>query len=581
MSNTDLSKYHPATVQAYGREWTEMMYAADKETDQQIHELFEVRITDEDTVGFPPTAKGIEKWSETAKFPIKDGTDAWYGKKQSWPMVSNHLKKWAAYVQEDKKWERPVTIRAASDWWTHHCTTEMVRVACLIFQPRGWTQWTNKEEAVTCLVAACVGAVPFQVLRFAYEGIGTSNTKFAQKFQVKDMSEACPVSPSAGPTEQQMPPPEVPTLTPTKASRVQQVAMSMQISPGNASPGSTRKAPESSTPASSTDQAAVAMAGVHTMMSYFQGEIETKKKAAEAKDLCTSKYEKYLAKLVERVRSNKFVDPRLLSPLALQEAEEKMSGMQVVKSQAAYFGGVKVKRYEAEEDTEYRERGGATAGYMSGLDKMIFILATAPEKSVQLLAVDRMAWKEAVVSTKDVSLDRMCAYCTKFMLKYQSSESMCGDGGGWAAKKDTDITLMMAFLVPTPSEHGKGHGGYGENTRERGGMKRKHQPSDRVEPQQDRFETRGRGKGAKGQKGGGKGAGKGGNGKGYVRPTPGSQGPCKSRLDPAAVCKYGSECKYKHLCGCCNEQHAAKDCGVWDQAKANLVAKQYGMPQVL
>ena len=139
----------------------------------------------------------------------------------------------------------------------------------------------------------------------------------------------------------------------------------------------------------------------------------------------------------------------------------------------AYFGGVKVKRYEAEEDVEYREHGSVNAGYMSGLDKMIFILATAPERSVQMLAVDRMAWKEAVLSTKDVSLDRMCDYCTKFMLKYQSTEGMGGDGGGWAAKKDTDITLMMAYLVPAPSAYGKGNDGYGENTQGRRGKKRK------------------------------------------------------------------------------------------------------------
>ena len=253
-----------------------------------------------------------------------------------------------------------------------------------------------------------------------------------------------------------------------------------------------------------------------------------------------------------------------------------------VRETLLYFGGVKVKRYEAEEDVEYREHGSVNAGYMSGLDKMIFILATAPERSVQMLAVDRMAWKEAVLSTKDVSLDRMCDYCTKFMLKYQSTEGMCGDGGGWAAKKDTDITLMMAYLVPAPSAYGKGNVRYGENTQERRGKKRRQRPSEPFEPQQERPEARGRGKGAKGQRSDGKGAGKGGNSKGNSRPAPGSLGPCKSRLDPAAVCTYGPDCKFRHLCdcGCCDEQHAAKDCPVWNQAKANLVAKQYGLPQI-
>ena len=38
-----------------------MMYAADKDTEQPIQDLFEVRITDEDTVEFTSAAKGIEK----------------------------------------------------------------------------------------------------------------------------------------------------------------------------------------------------------------------------------------------------------------------------------------------------------------------------------------------------------------------------------------------------------------------------------------------------------------------------------------------------------------------------------------
>ena len=106
MGDAKLSKHHPATERAYGKEWAEMMYAADKDAEQPIQDLFEVRITDEDTVEFTSAAKGIEKWNETATFAIKEGTDAWNGKKQSWP------------VRGDKTWKSEVTARAASDWWT-------------------------------------------------------------------------------------------------------------------------------------------------------------------------------------------------------------------------------------------------------------------------------------------------------------------------------------------------------------------------------------------------------------------------------------------------------------------------------
>jgi hypothetical protein len=314
-----------------------------------------------------------------------------------------------------------------------------------------------------------------------------------------------------------------------------------------------------------------------SMMAFFKGEVEAKKAKKDGAD-GVGKYATYYKKLVDRVLANKFVDPSLLSPLALQEAEFKLSGMQAVKHQSAIFGGVKVKRYEAEEDQEYREAGNPNMGYVRGLEEMIAILAA--NGSPTALITDRMAWKKAVFNTKYVSLERQVAYCTQFMLKYQGKENETG----WLQKMDANVPLLITYLSPS--------GGAVNNppadSEYAGDTKRRKRP-DRV-PADTRADTadakngqrersRSRGKADKRQKpdGGGKGGGKGAAGTGS-RPLPG--GPCKSRVDPKATCTYGSTCRFSHACASCNGQHAASNCPTWDQAKANVVAKQYNLPTV-
>jgi hypothetical protein len=312
-----------------------------------------------------------------------------------------------------------------------------------------------------------------------------------------------------------------------------------------------------------------------SMMAFFKGEVEAKKAKKEGAN-GVGKYDAYYKKLVDRVLANKFVDPSLLSPLALQEAEYKLSGMQAVKHQSAIFGGIKVKRYEAEEDQEYREAGNPNMGYVRGLEEMISILAV--NGSPTALLTDRMAWKKAVFNTKHVSLERQVAYCTQFMLKYQGKENETG----WLQKMDANVPLLIAYLSPgsgtesTPSADSEYAGDTKRRKRpDRAPADTRADTTDAKKGQRDR----GRGKADKRQKtdGGGKGGGKGNAGTGS-RPLPG--GPCKSRVDPRAVCSYGARCRFSHACATCNGQHAASACPAWDQAKANVLAKQFNLPTV-
>jgi hypothetical protein len=308
-----------------------------------------------------------------------------------------------------------------------------------------------------------------------------------------------------------------------------------------------------------------------SMMAFFKGEVEAKKVKKEGAE-GVGKYDAYYKKLVDRVLANKFVDPSLLSPMALQEAEIKLSGLQAVKHQTAIFGGIKVKRYEAEEDQEYREAGNPSMGYVRGLEEMISILAV--NGSPTSLVTDRMAWKKAVFNTKRVSIERQVNYCTQFMLKYQGKENETG----WLQKFESNTPLLMSYLYPS--------GGAMDlpmaDSEQVGDTKRRKRPdrapADTAEPKRGQRD-RSRGRTDKRQKpdGGGKGGGKGAAGKGS-RPLPG--GPCKSRIDPRAACTYGASCKFSHACACCNAQHAASNCPAWDQAKANVVAKQFNLPTV-
>jgi hypothetical protein len=264
-----------------------------------------------------------------------------------------------------------------------------------------------------------------------------------------------------------------------------------------------------------------------------------------------SKYEIYFKTLEAKVLVNAFVDPRLLSSVALEEAQESLSGLQAVKNPT----------YRDPNDT-----------YVSGLDKMILILAT--NKETEHLVADRLTWKGALFNMKNVSFERKIEYCTMFMLKYQGKINE----SNWVAKMTGDGVLMIAHLAPFAEGAAEGreapYTGYTK--------REKHVPPkfDTSEYKQDRRD-RGRGKG-KAQKTdrGGKEGGKGG--KGSVRVKPLAGGPCKSRLDPKAVCMYETSCRFKHWCICCagSHDHPANKCKNWDQAKADKVAQQFNLPTV-
>ena len=563
------------------------MVAKADENHDETHSVGNIIATEfavDGTVAICSQADGIKSWEQLVKFPISAEVDSWTGK-NSQSQEADHLRQWADCVAADaatsaRQWS-DVTRAHAEDWWNCHCTSDMVRVACLLYKPTGWTTWAMKSDAVQALVDCQALAVPFQVLRFAYENIGVPNSMFKQAFLCSAM--AAPTSTAQNTVVPRIKP-QAP-ITPTKADKAAEAAAQATVTAGCSSPTPGPGLPTSPTQTngngapggatfSSVSPSDPLTAGVMSMMAFFKGQVEAKN-AKKAKSDGVSKYKAYHKKLVDRVLANEFVDPSLLSPLALQEAELKLSGMQAIKHQSAIFGGIKVRRYEAEEDQEYREAGNPSMGYVRGLEEMVSILMGngSPVPLIQ----DRMAWKRAVFNSKNVSLERQINYCTQFMLRYQGKENETG----WLAKFKEDTPLLMSYLYPSGGavDHPERPTEYGEHA---GDTKRRKRPdrtpvdtADAKKGQRDRSRVRA----DKRQKpdGGGKGGGKGAAGKGS-RPLSG--GPCKSRLDPKATCTYGTLCKFSHTCATCGDKHAAANCPVWDQNKANSVAKQFNLPTV-
>ena len=585
-NQTQAMARHAHMAVACGTGWAEMVAKADEGHDEthSVGHIIATEFSEDGTVAICSQADGVKSWEQLVKFPISADVDSWTGK-NSQIQEADHLRQWADYVTADaatsaKQWSE-VTKSHAEEWWSCHCTSDMVRVACLLYKPAGWTTWVQKSDAVQALVDCQALAVPFQMLRFAYENIGVVNSVFKQTFLSGAM--AAPAGTTQGAIVPRAKPPA--PVTPTKASRAADAAAQARATAGASSPtaglgspsspiqGSGNGAPGGAafSPAGPSD---TLTEGVMSMMAFFKGEVEAKK-AKKASTEGAGKYKAYYKKLVDRVIANVFVDPSLLSPLALQEAELKLSGMQAIKHQSAIFGGIKVRRYEAEEDLEYREAGNPSMGYVRGLEEMISILMG--NDSPKALVQDRMAWKKAVFSLKNVSMERQVAYCTQFMLRYQGKENETG----WLLKFKEDTPLLMSYLYPSggavdPLERRSEYGDQAGDTKRRKRPDRT--PADTTDAKRSQRD-RGRGRADKRQKpdGGGKGGGKGAAGKGS-RILPG--GPCKSRLDPKATCTYGTTCKFSHTCASCGGQHAASNCSTWDQTKANMVAKQFNLPTV-
>ena len=465
---------------ACGTSWAAMVAKADEGFDetQSVGHIIATEFAVDGTVTICSQADGLKSWENLVKFQISGDVDSWTGK-NSQSQEADHLRQWAEHVAADtasssQQWS-DVTRSHAEDWWSCHCTSDMVRVACLLYKPSGWTTWVQKTDAVQALVDCQALAVPFQILRFAYENIGVINSSFKQAFLCSAMAAPASTTQSTIAPRARMQAP----VTPTKASRAADSAAQTRVTAGAGSPTAGSGSPSSPmqandngapggaafSPAGSSDSLTD---GVMSMMAFFKGQVEAKN-AKKAKTDGVSKYKAYLKKLVDRVLANEFVDPSLLSPLALQEAELKLSGMQAIKHQSAIFGGIKVKRYEAEEDQEYREVGNPSMGYVRGLEEMVSILIGngSPISLVQ----DRMAWKKAVFNSKNVSLERQINYCTQFMLRYQGKENETG----WLAKFKEDTPLLMSYLYPSGGavDHPERQTEYGDHA---GDTKRRKRP---------------------------------------------------------------------------------------------------------
>jgi hypothetical protein len=462
-----------------------------------------------------------------------------------------------------------VQIEDAKEFWTAHCTTELVRMAAMVcLQPSATSlnARSSKTSLITLLVAAEVQCCSPYILEKLYASMGSGLQASA--------AGGASAGEGAGQVRQSSPI-ATPAHTPARIADVG--------TPQRASTGP--EAPKPAEQPGSTES--VILAALLKLVN--AGQVVAKGNGhGGSPDLKTEvvqgdRFESWLKKIHGMIRAFKFVDPSLLAPEHLRKMREKWQGRRALVPKVIQFGAEASFSTGVEEEVLVHE-GCSLREFIQGFDAGLLVLVQCGGSEALALMADRLSWRSAIASYDGLSPDEQLLYMREFMFKYQGE----ANSRDWTGKFTSDIQLLLAVTRRAASRtraHGNGDGASsraprGESRRYQGpseargfGGRKRGRDDDNAERRLPRH-TKGRRSRSPRRQLSRSPARSSASSPDRPREAPkAGRGLCKSRLS-GTKCKF-QKCRFSHVCPCCATDHegAATGCSTWNADVAKRAAE--------